>query len=236
MGCTVPPILVARIDYYFSGGVMENCCEYDIEPAGDAESGTFVVDCFYAQHEVPVGEVVTTNPDESCACRLGPPALENKIDLFADVDMSACGLVDDREGVVSVYAFHMASEGVTAVEFSAPLPECWEGATWVGDYVPSPFLSLGNSQSGLSIAYTRCEEPPIYVARIDYLTTGAAQTSCIYQVTPDATRMADCEFEMHNVAPGSHVVINPSPSNPCHVSPPTPARETTWGRVKAMFR
>ena len=83
-----------------------------------------------------------------------------------------CNLLD-RADDIGLYVVHDLSDGTLGVRFSAPLPACWTGATFLVDQVMSPFIAIGDSQSGIQIAYGSCVVGQIVVARIWITSMGA---------------------------------------------------------------
>jgi hypothetical protein len=106
-----------------------------------------------------------------------------------------CNIPD--EGVlVNIYVFAYSwFHDFTAVHFSAPLPPCFVGATHLNETPPSPFLSIGNSQTGIAIAFGQCLEPPIHVLTITVMVQGLTETCCPYPVLPHpASTSGEIEF------------------------------------------
>lgn len=237
-GCIQPPVYLGRIDY-FTSGTTTPCCDYRAAPAQTSPPAIWVADCQYHLQEISAGSGVTINPNSFCPCDVGPPPPNDPtIALFADQGRTTCALIDDTAAVRSVYVFHTGATSATASRFAARLPACWTGATWLADHVEQPFLSLGTSQTDLSVVYTGCVEPPIFIGRIDYLASGSSPNCCEYTATAVAGEIgilvADCDYESRAFPAGPGVMINPFGECPCGESPVS-IRETTWGRIKAMY-
>jgi hypothetical protein len=164
-----------------------------------------------------------------------------KITLFADRFGADCSISDTREGTLFVYMFHVGGTGTrSGCEFRAPKPGCWTGATWVGDNFQPTFLYIGASQGGdLSVAYAACLPLPIYIGKMIFEVTGAAQVCCPYPVIPSVwyarVLTVDCGVIPEKEIPisGGSAVINENASCPC--SPPLAVESTTWGRVKSLY-
>ncbi|NIO00746.1 MAG: hypothetical protein GTO42_01185 [Candidatus Latescibacteria bacterium] len=105
------------------------------------------------------------------------------VGLFRDPTPATCGMPDDGPGMLSIYVVMMYSPGVTGLQFSAPLPECWEGAPWISD--TSHFITIGNSQTGIAIALGSCLPSPVHVLTINVMTSGLVNACCPYPVLPD---------------------------------------------------
>jgi hypothetical protein len=119
-------------------------------------------------------------------------------------------------------------------QFSAPRPACF-AAAWLGDTPAFP-VTIGNSQSGVSIGFGACRTPPVLALTITYYGFGATPPDCIYLTLPNPNnpsgliQFADCNFEAVDV-PGGGNYINP-PEADCW----TIATESkTWGGVKSLF-
>lgn len=238
IGCTPTPIYVGSVDFLVSG-VTPSCCEFEAQPAASLAS-IMAVDCFYQELDGSAGNTVIVNPERACPCDIvPPPPPPPTIALFADAEMAGCELTDlSPPGVRSVHMFHLGSLPATASQFAAPKPACWTGATWLGDQIEPPFLVLGTSQDDISIAYTHCLDPPIYLGRINYLGTGMDVECCVYPVVPASGYTdivsVDCDYQTVLTEPGASVTINPTPECPCDDAPVS-VEETTWGRIKAMY-
>jgi hypothetical protein len=107
------------------------------------------------------------------------------ITLSANDTGTSCG-VEDRFGLVSVYVVHAYTTGALGCRFSAPLPDCWIGATWLSDTNAFPYVN-GNSQTGVSVAYGTCRSAPILVMTIFVFSIGSAQPCCPYFVFRDSS-------------------------------------------------
>ncbi|MDH5628229.1 MAG: hypothetical protein OEY69_08040, partial [Candidatus Krumholzibacteria bacterium] len=142
------------------------------------------------------------------------------------------------------------------VLFGAQIPACWAGTTWIRDnpavqvIYPSSmedpvgdfWLALGDTQSplGLSIAFKECLELPLYLGTIEFMGGGPAPC-CEFAATHPSywdnfstpAQVVDCNFNEHDAAGGS-VKVSSGPTCPCQNALAT--EQTTWGRVKALYR
>jgi hypothetical protein len=161
-------------------------------------------------------------------------AVAPRIDLYADVTMSGCEIIDDGTAYRSVYVF-VSGVDVSGVSFAAPQPECWAGATYIGDV--TSLGRVGNSQTGVVVVFD-CINAPLLVLEILYFATGGESTCCRYRLFPDpltGNRYWDCHYrEWNGWASGETVVINPDAS--CHCQQPVATETSTWGRVKSLYR
>ena len=246
-GCLQPPVLLATINYLVSGS-SPTCCPYSVKPGILNPDGMIVVDCNFVDLRVATaGSQVMINPTVDCPnCEVPPPPPPpptDKIELFADQGMSNCELAFNGPNIYQVHMFHTGPDAAIACQFMAPKPACWTNAIWTGDTLP--FLSLGNSQTDLSLSYGACLQPPIYLGTINYFVSGPGTSCCPYPVLPALTspipgRIAvfDCALPNSNTLAadaGQQVMINPNSSCPHCELGPVAVQETTWGRIKALY-
>jgi len=162
------------------------------------------------------------------------------IGLYADAAGTECNVYDLPTMVVEIYVVHQFAPGATASEFKVS-PVDGANMTWLSDSVWSPFLHLGNSQDGISIAYRTCYSSPINILTITYLAQGLSATCSSYRVVPDPTAypageiwMTDCASPTPNLLPagGGLIYVNPNASCTCII----PVEDTTWGGIKALYQ
>ena len=165
--------------------------------------------------------------------------MAEQITLYADKFGTDCSISDTGEGTVIVYIFHVGTGTRIGCEFRVPKPECWAGATWVGDNFGS-FGVIGQSQGpDVSVAYGACLPLPIYVGKMVFEVTGSAEPCCRYPVLPSvyvpwSVITVDCTSDANTIPIlGGSAVINENAS--CSCEPPLAAESTTWGRVKSLY-
>ena len=157
------------------------------------------------------------------------------IGLFRDPAGTICSFEDKSPGVVPFYVVQIGTGGATACQYSAPKPDCL-AATFLSDTNVFP-VTIGSSQSGVSIGYGTCRTGSIHVQTISYFTQGLTPACCRYYVRPDPNAPSgtidtvDCAT---TILPASTIrtVINPTAGCPC--GEPT-AEESTWGQVKTLY-
>ena len=167
-------------------------------------------------------------------CAPSAHAQGGAIVLSGDPQGSDCNINDSSAGMCAVYVVHVGISGAVASQFAAPVPACFAG-TWLSDS-PVFGVTVGNSQSGVSIGYGQCTPGPIHVLTINFFCQGLSEPCCYYSVVPhpDVTsgvvEAVDC---MNNLltAKGGFGIVNST--NECECGPPT--RDSTWGRVKSIF-
>ncbi len=170
-------------------------------------------------------------------------AANYRVEFSGDNTLSSCALASNGVGPTSVHVFLVGDGGVTAVLFGASIPSCWSGATWIGDQVANPnWLRIGSTQQdlGLSIAFGECLSLPLYLGTVNFFGTTEAPC-CAFPVTHPAVwenfstpaQVADCNFYEVDAAGGS-VIVTAGPACPCQQALAT--EQSTWGRVKSLYR
>ncbi len=107
------------------------------------------------------------------------------IGLFAD-QVGTNPFIQDIPGLVTIYVVVVNSPPMTAVQFSAPLPACFTGVTYLSDATTFPII-LGNSQTGVSVGFGGCVSSPIQVLAINVLAQGLTDPTvcCLHPILPD---------------------------------------------------
>ena len=161
-------------------------------------------------------------------------AQAGNIVCYGDTQGLVCDL-DNSGGFMIVYVLHMNSPGATAVQFALMV----EGAalTWVADL--SAHDVIGNSRDGVGIAFGGCVASPNLVIQATY--TGTSNPCDIIKVVPDPilneprdVLVTDCTVPipvLQNTT-GYASYINDNGSCSCGY----PVEETTWGKVKSLYR
>ncbi len=150
---------------------------------------------------------------------------QTTIGLYSDASGNTCSFSGNDPGLFTAHVVVRPSNGVTGVQFSAPIPTCL-GATFVSEVVPTGMLALGSSQTGISIALSNCYVGPTSVLQITYLRSGSTELCCEYAIVPDPAVVSlsatDCNYQEIGLASQtSH--FNADASCACEGnSPPTP--------------
>jgi hypothetical protein len=105
-----------------------------------------------------------------------------RVDLWADPYGTTCGILDQGVGLKQIYVVVSESSGITATQFSAPKPTCFP-ATYLSDSQVFP-VTIGNSQTGVSIGFGQCKTSRVHCLTMNYFTTGTTEGCCPYQVKP----------------------------------------------------
>ena len=110
---------------------------------------------------------------------------------------------------------------------------------YVGETVPWE-MWRGNTQDGLEVVLGQCEFPPRLLATVQYSTDGMSPSCAWLEVVghplyDDAIVVADCNSGMHEIYTYCRLTVIRSwdDRRTCGL---VPVEESTWGRVKALYR
>jgi hypothetical protein len=163
-------------------------------------------------------------------------AQAGSVGIFADPQGLSCNLVDQvPAGVKQYYVVHVYTTGATASQYRAKVPTCMTGtgAMYLAD--TNLFgVTIGNSQTGVAVAYGACMVGPINTQIISVFGMGLTPACCRWVVDGDPAvgqvSGADCAFIVFNPT-GGQAMINPTSGCQCSI----PTEDTTWGQVKALY-
>jgi hypothetical protein len=171
-----------------------------------------------------------------------PVLAQDRIELYADAQRSSCAIAEPiSPPIVQVHVFLTGPTNATGVRFKAPKPDCWVGATWLGDIVPASYGTIGNSQTDWSIGFGSCisTTPAAYVGASSYLISNQALACCAVNAIP-AVQFAftDCSvnFSEHDLVPSKPLIVNPDQTCACQPGVVLATESTTWGRMKSLYR
>jgi len=169
------------------------------------------------------------------------------VGLYADAAGTDCRLEDRAVGLVEVHIIAHAVPGLNAIQFAAPIPECWTGASWVADESPWE-LVLGNTQDpvgGIAMTFRGlyCDQSTFYLGKIVVSGQGTGQTCCVYpilkatgdtfpEISTPITVLCGDDTHAHGITPMSGTV-NRDSSCACMIT--LPVEETSWGRLKSLY-
>jgi len=153
--------------------------------------------------------------------------------LYGDNAGTSCWLNDKTPGLTPYYVVHLNTTAASAAEFAAPKPSCLL-ATWLSDTSVFP-VTVGGSQTGVSIGYGSCRAAPIHILTLNFFTQGMTGACCLYRVLPHPVNggpwMVDCAS--NQLPAGTNIaVVNGNATCTCEI---VPADDTTWGGVKALY-
>ena len=161
------------------------------------------------------------------------PGTGGTIGIYNDQQGTDCNLYDGSVGLTSYNVVHLTNFGVTACAYSAPKPSCFTGI-YLSDSNIFP-VTIGNSQTGVSIGYGSCRPGPIFVQMLMFYNSGTTPPCCLYPLlglpTSGNVEVVDCA---NNLITGYGVtsVIKATGSCACGS---VKVDESTWGRVKSLY-
>lgn len=144
---------------------------------------------------------------------------------------------DNAPGLITIHFILVDAIGIEAMacQFAAPKPSCFD-AEFVSDTGVFP-VTLGDSQTGVSIGFGQCLQVPIHVLSANYFGQGLTDECCYYWVQPHPDGTSG-RVELVNCTPallygdGGAAIINPN-VNQCIGD--NPVESTTWGKVKSLY-
>ena len=164
-------------------------------------------------------------------------AYSDTIGVYDDPQGTECNISDVTDLMKEVYVVHKSSQGTTGAQWSAPKPACWTNASWLSDTAVWPVV-VGDSQTGMRLAYGLCQTGAYLVTTIYYFVDGTSPACCQYPLLPHPdlpsgqVEVTDCNFNIQ-WGVGLTSTINGDETCPCGY--PVPVEKMTWGKIKALF-
>ncbi len=155
--------------------------------------------------------------------------------LYADQTGLNCQVTDTVAGIKRVYVVHTNSNGATGSEFLVDTST--STMSLIVASVPAGMLSIGNSDTGISIAYQECKLGTFLVLTLTFDNFGTTAPCSRLRLLEDPTAFppqriyADCGSLPH-AFPGGQAIVNVDGTCPCNVA----TEQTTWGTIKALYR
>ncbi len=109
-----------------------------------------------------------------------------------------CGIANSGPGMIPFYVVVESHFGLVGTQFTAPVPSCLVGASWLSDNAPFP-VTIGSSQTGITIGFGACRVSTVHVLTINVQVQGSTQGCCRFALLPhpEATlsgvEFVDCE-------------------------------------------
>ena len=156
------------------------------------------------------------------------------IGVYADIEGTNCNLTATG-GLLDIYTLHLNTDGATASNFAIEYPV---GITFIADAVPvlgDPFLYIGASINGVSVAYGSCMSGTFAIMKSSTVGLPAACSLVSVVAHPDIGLIegVDCQsFRFDPPPTGGQARINSDGSCDCNV----PVHDSTWGGVKALYQ
>ena len=166
-----------------------------------------------------------------------------RLELWADEGRSSCQIVESASGLTEVHMFHMGSISAGGItHFVVGIPECWIGATWVGDELAPGLDANGSSTQntffGMLITWGGCRDLPVYLGKIVFATTGHSMPCCEVEITRPIAEQGPTTLECSTpvvlwLVETRGAIVNGGPACPCDA--PVPVEPATWGSIKALY-
>jgi hypothetical protein len=164
------------------------------------------------------------------------------IGFYTDTQRGGCEVSDQQLAVpVDVHMFHEGVGSTRGSLFYAPFPPCLH-ALWLGDFVASPFQSVGTTtnSAGIGIDYLVCLDLPVYLGYVRLLQTSPPSGSfcCHYGAQPadgeSAIVALNCDLTEREGFTSVRVSFGALYTGCCLCC--VAVESSTWGQVKALYR
>jgi hypothetical protein len=169
-------------------------------------------------------------------CLAGVPSAatsSGRLSLYTDASFTNCALADAAPGVVTVYMAEWSDYGATGLRFRIAGSPGFTGV-WLSE--TSPFVTVGNSKTDLSIGFGLCLTNRFLVLTMSYQMFGTSTCSQLSIVAAAGQREPICtacsfgEYPCYGYDP---LHVNCGGSFECN---PVSTEPSTWGRVKSLYR
>jgi hypothetical protein len=155
--------------------------------------------------------------------------------LYEDQAALDCEFLDNAAGVKTVYVVHTNSAGSTASQFMLDATQTTFSYLATN---PGTFLTIGQANTGISVAYLECKTGTFVVLAVSYFASGNSATCSRLRLVDDPTAVppvkqyVNCNPGIAVPFTGGQAVVNPDVTCPCDVA----TRTSTWGTIKALYR
>jgi hypothetical protein len=143
-----------------------------------------------------------------------------RVGVYADMQAVNCNIMDSSSGLLPMYCVITNTAGVTAVQFAAPKPACMTSMYLSDTNLFS--VTVGNSQTGVSVGIGTCQGGSIHVVTINYFAMGTTPPCCEYPTIPDPLapsgeiEFVDCSFNLM-LGDGVTNTVNGNAGCPCPI-------------------
>jgi hypothetical protein len=156
--------------------------------------------------------------------------------FFADATATVDTVFDTGPSVVDIYFVltinDVGAGGASGLKFTAPKPPCLN-AVFLGETYNFPVF--GTAQDGVWVMLNGCPVGQFHIGTLSFTVEGLTGDCCWYvpQPFPSASEVEVeyCGGGWTWVFPASSLLINP---NDC--PSPSPVEESTWGRIKELYK
>ena len=160
----------------------------------------------------------------------------------------ACNLIDQSQGLRTVYVLHTFSSGSTSSRFRV-VNGPGSTLTYVSETVE--FAAVGNTQSGISMCYGNCFAGDFLIATIQYMSYGTSlpcgQQQIVAHPAAETVEIMNCGSQAERAlvqalyvegpggacgCPSAHFVTGTAHAFGCDA---VPVSSSTWGAIKALY-
>jgi hypothetical protein len=159
----------------------------------------------------------------------GGAQLHGRIAIFSDAALTDSTVVDAGSQVIDVYIAHVDHPGVVGSQFRTVADPGFTGV-WLSE--TSPWFVIGTSPTGVSIWYAYnagCVTTDIVLIKATYWLTGTS-------VPCSRLRVVGHPEPDYIICTGCNMWEAPCSGGSLRVACPVSTKESTWGRVKALYR
>jgi len=164
-------------------------------------------------------------------------AMADHIGIYADQQGVNCVGSITPGVITSIYVLHVLDGTASASQFKV---QDNSGLLNTGAATNPAFLAIGTWNNGISLAYTNClGGPAITLITLSYLALSAPAPCLGLSIVPDPTeangivKIADCNY-VELQATSGRFFFNGDETCPC--VEPTATEQSTWGKVKSLYR
>ncbi len=151
-----------------------------------------------------------------------------RVALYSDSLFTDSTYVDNVPAVLHVYVVHQDFiPAASGIQFRIERSAGFTG-TWLSESSPFPVV-VGDSQTGVAIAFGACKTAPVLLLDIMYFAHGTSGP-CSYLASTAHPSSPSGKIEVSTCT----VTVLAEPGR-LRVNCTVPVEETTWGRVKALY-
>jgi hypothetical protein len=158
------------------------------------------------------------------------------ITVFADEAAASCSITDQTPGPITVYVMHTNMSGMAVSDFKVA-----ESIGFLATYISETIETIGHVgdfRNGITLAYGTCRDGPLLLGSISYQGHGTS-TPCSYLEVvawrypwPYTTNCTEHDYQ---APPLGRLYVNAQPGE-CPLWCSVATEQSTWGRVKALYR
>jgi hypothetical protein len=148
-----------------------------------------------------------------CTCVFPATVFSQRIEAYGDGSRTTKFVAGPPVSYIHLFAYADGTNGLNAVRFFAPVPDCWENAVWTGDSWNFVTIAGDNSQTGLMLGFGACQQAEVYLGYITVVSTVVPTNCCQLTILPDPggptgmLEFYDCDDVLHTRSEGGSVYI-----------------------------